>query len=137
MLESNTVFFQVVILSSKPFPTMSQSSVSEMTFESERKRKTLSDTSTMSNTDGSYSSLEDVQVRQKVFLTPSFIRGGIIKTFLLSLQEDDEYEKGESLIDTNGEEENKSDEKILISKHVHLVSLNQTYTQNLKIIWCT
>lgn len=91
----------------------------------------------MSNTDGSYSSLEDVQVRQKVFLTPSFIRGGIIKTFLLSLQEDDEYEKGESLIDTNGEEENKSDEKILISKHVHLVSLNQTYTQNLKIIWCT
>lgn len=125
-----------MILSSKPFPTMSQSSVGEMTFiESERKRKTLSDTSTTSNTAGSYSSLEDVQVR--LFLTPSFIRGGIIKTFLLSLQEDDEYEKGESLIATNGEEENESDEEILISKHFHLVSLNQTFTQNLKIIWCT
>ncbi|XP_056904011.1 kinesin-like protein KIF20B isoform X4 [Takifugu flavidus] len=96
VLKLSAVAQKVVILSSKPFPTMSQSSVGEMTFiESERKRKTLSDTSTTSNTAGSYSSLEDVQ-------------------------EDDEYEKGESLIATNGEEENESDEKILISKHFHL-----------------
>lgn len=64
---------------------------------------------------------------RKLFLTP-FIRGGIFKN--LSLQEDDEYEEGKSLIDANDEEENESDEQILISKHFHLVSLNENlYTK--------
>lgn len=64
--------FQVVILSSKPLPTMSQRSLTE----TERKRKPLSDANRMSTSAGSCSSLEDVQVRPtKPFLTPSFFRG--------------------------------------------------------------
>lgn len=79
--------FQVVILSSKPLPIKPQRSVGEVSFiEAERKRKTLSDTNRMSTSAGSYSSLEDVQVRQKkllfFFFTPSFIRGGVIKNHL-------------------------------------------------------
>lgn len=58
------VFFQVVILSSKPLSIMPQRSVGEVSFnEAERKRKALGDTNRMSTSAGSYSSLEDVQVR--------------------------------------------------------------------------
>lgn len=77
-------FFQVVILSSKPPPIMPQKSVVEVSFvEAEKKRSVLSGTNTTNTSAGSYSSLEDVQVRlKKLFLTPSFIRSVVIKSIL-------------------------------------------------------
>lgn len=61
---------------------MPQRSVREVSFiEAERKRNVLSDNNPMSTSAGSYSSLEDVQVRlKKLFLTRSFIRSGVIET---------------------------------------------------------
>lgn len=49
------------------------------------------------------------------------------------MQEDDGYQDGTSLMDatTNEEEDDENEEKILISKRFHLVSLKQTCTQNL------
>lgn len=64
----------MVILSSKPLPIIPQMSVGEvLCLEPERKRNVLSDTNTMSTSAGSYSSLEDIQVRLKKLFS-SFIR---------------------------------------------------------------
>lgn len=51
-------------------------------------------------------------------------------------EEDDEYQEEKSLMgDTNNKEEgDETEEKILISKRFHLVSLKQTYTQK-HLLW--
>lgn len=116
---------------------MPQRSVGEVSFiEAERKRIVLSDTNTMSTSAGSYSSLEDVQVFLffVCFLLHHWLKVVLLKPCLQ--EEDDEYQEEKSLMgDTNNKEEgDETEEKILISKRFHLVSLKQTYTQK-HLLW--
>lgn len=117
-----------MVLSNRPLSIIPQKSSNELSFvKAVKKRKALSESNMKGSLTGSNSNLEDVEVRQ--VLCEKFIFSPHCGLTKIPFQEDDEYEEGKSPSETtmdltsNDVESDENEEKILISKRMHLVSL--------------